>query len=130
MVIYVLYLYHYSAFLLAMNEVLKILQVSNSCVNVFIYAGMHSHFRNTILRLVAGRSWRNKFYPAQMHRMLEMLKLSRTDVTTTIMSSSEFLSEIKILKSVRFANTDKIVLSPCHELIDFRSGENNPHDDP
>ena len=38
------------------NQILKVLQVSNSCVNIFIYGQMHCHFRSTLRKLFRGES--------------------------------------------------------------------------
>ena len=53
-------IYYFRQLLQDLNNIFKVLQVSNSCANIFIYGHMHTNFRRTMKKLFNVKSVREK----------------------------------------------------------------------
>ena len=77
-----------------LNKMLKVLQVSNSCVNIFIYGHMHTNFRSTIRKLFKGesvriRTWRSRRKVIRQSFSMDSLANDQTYVTSARNSPTE-----------------------------------------
>ena len=91
-----------------MNEILKIMQVSNSCVNVFIYAGMNSHFRKAVIQFVQGRQVAStfsgvsqRFSTVEKHRRMTIACDDRRNTDSSNTSSNSTILRVELIPSRR-----------------------------
>ena len=99
-----------------MNEILKIMQVSNSCVNVFIYAGMNSHFRKAVIQFVQGRQVAStfsgvsqRFSTVEKHRRMTIACDDRRNTDSSNTSSNSTILRVELIPSRRASD----IWRPC-----------------